>query len=343
MAASHSVDRRTVRVRSARGATPAAGRPATPGPSAHGGSASGMIAVTTRPAVRERVRAVAVLLRLGAPHFVTSVCDLRGANADADLLCLDLLACGQQYDIVRELRSWASSVPGRRIVAFAPLVDRERELRTALALARGVRGARVHVMTASDFFDDRLWRRIRVVGERARLEAAVRARLLAAVRATGRSMPSADLVLDVLRRVSSGAAPDESRRATLAVEAQSSAETMRKLQWRSLRAAGQLPASWLRLVFHVVWYVTLRDAGWPAVRIAAFLGIPSLRHFRRRVRRRLGVPFRDLRRLTWMAAFAWAGEVVTGGRPTGDRRTLRALTGGLHARSAPEAKPRWAP
>lgn len=54
---------------------------------------TGILAVTTRPAVRERIRAVSALLTLPPPHFVTRVEDTLEPRGDTALLVLDLGSC----------------------------------------------------------------------------------------------------------------------------------------------------------------------------------------------------------------------------------------------------------
>jgi hypothetical protein len=84
----------------------------------------------------------------------------------------------------------------------------------------------------------------------------------------------------------------------------------RKARWKQLRRAGQMPASCLLLIFRVLWYAKLRQIGWPTARVAEFLGFTSPREFRRSIRRRLGLGVRDLRRMCYADALAWAAELV---------------------------------
>lgn len=303
---------------------------------------AGVLVVSTRPAVCERVRAATQALGLSPPSVVARAGHLPRIEGGEWLLCLDLAVCCCEPGLVAALRAWSARGPRRLLVIFAPLVDRERELRATALLTRAIRRARVRVMTTTDFFDDLAWRRLRAADERVWLLARVRTRLLAAARASGRSIPALPLVLAQLREVWLGRMRIEERDAHDAgVHAR--AESHRKLRWRMLRRAGQMPESWLRCVLRVLWYLTLRDAGWSTRRIARSLGYRSERDLRRTVHRRLGIRFRELRRLPGAAGFAWAGELLTSRHQACAGPTLRELAGALRRASGGIAGSRVTP
>lgn len=302
----------------------------------------GVVVVSTRPAVRERVRAAARALGLSAPSIIARAGHLPRMEGGEWLLCLDLADCCREPGLVAALRAWSARGPQRLLVIFAPLVDRERELRITAQLTRAIRRARVRVMTATDFFDDLAWRRLRAADERVRLLARVRTRLLAAARATGRSIAAQPLVLAQLRDVWCSRMRREERDVHDA-HMRARAESHRKLRWRMLRRAGQMPESWLRCVLRVLWYLTLRDAGWSTRRIARSLGYGSERDLRRTVHRRLGIQFRELRRLPGAVGFAWAGGLLTRRHQACADRTLRELAGALRRSSGGIARSRGTP
>jgi hypothetical protein len=103
----------------------------------------------------------------------------------------------------------------------------------------------------------------------------------------------------------------------------------RKITWQRLRRAGQLPPSWLQVIFRVLWHAKLREHRWSAARIAHFLGFPSARHLRLSIARRLGVGFKCLRRLTYQQTLQWAADVLTAPSGPARPRSVRSLTEGL--------------
>src|SRR3954470_10963404 len=223
-------------------------------------AAGGILAVSSRPAVRARIDAASTMLSLPAPVFVDEITDALELGIDRAVLLLDLGSCCRQDELVTLLRVWAAFHPGSEIVVFTPLVDREAELHSVVSLVAGLRAEVVRVLSASDFFRDESWRNIWMMGERASLQAEIRADLVAAVGATGRPLAAATAVLRVL----ADAAPAYSKTTTPGDAFGASAavtrarERRRKSVWQHLRRAGQLPPSQLLLVFRVLWYAKLR-------------------------------------------------------------------------------------
>jgi hypothetical protein len=211
-------------------------------------------------------------------------------------------------------------------VVFTPLVNREAELHAAVSLVAGLRTEVVRVLSASDFFRDESWRNLWRMRERAGLQAETRADLLAVISATGRPLAAATAVLGLLADAAREAASNtEDRRFAASTAVTRERERQRKIIWQHLRRAGQLPPSWLLLVFRVVWYAKLREDGWSSQRIASFLGFRSPRHFRLSVSRRLGVGLRSLHNVSYASALAWAAEVITTPHDTLQTNSLRAM------------------
>ena len=125
---------------------------------------------------------------------------------------------------------------------FAPLIDREREMRSAVDLLRATRLTAVRVMTASDLYRDEVWWNLLALSERAALESALRGELIEAVRATGRPLKAEPAVLELLHEASGQA--DREPVATAAPKGvRRRAEAERRQRWKALRRSGQLPAS----------------------------------------------------------------------------------------------------
>lgn len=287
-----------------------------------GGDGGGILAVTTRPAVRARVEAASAMLLLPAPVFADSVTAALELGIDRAVLLLDLGGCCRQPELVTLVRVWAVFHPSSEIVAFAPLVDREPELHAVVNLVAALRTTVVRVLSASDFYRDESWRNLWLMRERAGLQAELREDLLAAVRATGRPLRAATAVLGLLADVAAGArrvAQDDAFAGSAAVTR--ARERERKSVWQQLRRAGQLPPSRLLLVFRVLWYAKLHHDGWSSPRIASFLGFDSPRHFRLGVSRRLGIGLKSLRSLSYESALLWAARLLT--TPDADLQTSR--------------------
>jgi hypothetical protein len=270
-------------------------------------------------------------LGLPAPHFAAAVEEALGPAGDAPVLLLDLGSCCDDPSVAPVLRAWECFRPGSEVVILAPLLDRERELRATVTLVRELQRARARVMTTSDFYRDDVWRNLGQERQRATLEAELRSELLAAVRATRRPLRGEPLVWEILHEAPLQAAIHASADTLLAdVRADAvSTASARKRRWRLLRQAGQLPASWLVLVFRVLWFAKLREQGWSAGEVARFLGFASPRELRLTVRRRFGVGVRTLKDVRYEDALRWAAGLLTTPEAKLGRLTLRALVGPL--------------
>jgi hypothetical protein len=230
------------------------------------------------------------------------------------------------------------------------LIDPDTELDTTLTLLRAAGDAGLRVMTTSDLYRDEVWQTVAALRASAVLERELRAELLAAVARTGRPMRAASEVLDLLAvapRHAMATARVAALRASLPVAATQTAgvraadQHERKVRWKQLRRAGQMPASCLLLIFRVLWYVKLRQIGWPTARVAEFLGFTSPREFRRSIRRRLGLGVRDLRRVGYADALAWAAELVVAEHERGNP-TVRTLAAALqHLSRTGRGSDRW--
>ena len=289
----------------------------------------GLVAVTTRPAIRARLRQVCSALDLPPPHFASAVEEALGPAGNAPVLLLDLGSCCADLTVTPIMRAWECFCPGSELVILAPLLDRERELRTAVALVGELQHVRARVMTTSDFYRDEVWRNLREGGDRAALEAELREELMAAVRATGRPLRGEPLVLELLHEARRQGEARMAGATSPTHVGSDGADRARKHRWRLLRRAGQLPATWLLLVFRVLWYAKLREQGWRASEVAAFLGFASPRDLRLTVRRRLGVGVRTLKCIRREQALRWAAELLTTPHVTPARATPRALIGPL--------------
>lgn len=296
-----------------------------------------LIAVTRRPAVRLRIAAVSAQVGLPAPVFCDRVDEVIARSSEIAVIILDLASCCRDAGLPRLIWHWTRRWPDSELVLFAPLLDPDTELETTLTLLRAAGDAGLRVMTASDFYRDEVWQTVAAVRASAVLERELRAELLAAVAHTGRPMRAASDVLDLLAvapRHAMATARNAALRASLPVAAAQTADVRaadqpdRKVRWKQLRRAGQMPASCLLLMFRVLWYVKLRQIGWPTARVAEFLGFTSPREFRRSIRRRLGLGVRDLRRLCYTDALACAADLLVTAHERGSA-TMRAVAGAL--------------
>jgi hypothetical protein len=291
----------------------------------------GVVAVTTRPAVRERLRSLSEALKLPPPRFVRRAEDVLGPVGDTAVLLLDLGSCCKTAGLAPIIRAWELYCPGSELLLFTPLLDRERELRMAVELVRDAGAVEVRVMTASDFYRDEVWYNVAEMQKKAALEAELRGELLEAVHETRRPLRAEPLVLELLHEaprrsdVRVTAATPLERASVSVVEGDSA----RKARWRRLRRAGQLPASWLLLIFRVLWLAKLNEQGWPTERIAGFMGFASPRHLRQSIRRRFGLGVRVVKQVRYEVALRWAAALLTGSHMRLDRLTPRELVGPL--------------
>jgi hypothetical protein len=291
-----------------------------------------MLVVTTRTAVRERLGAVSTRLGLPSPTFVGRVEEALESGIDSPVLLLDLGSCCKDESLEHVLRTWEAYRPGGEVVVFTPLIDREAELKAAVTLVRVLRLAETRVMTASDFYRDEVWRNLGELGQRSALESELRRELVAAVQELGRRIRAEPVVLQILH--------DAPRYADISAAASTAlgrvrvrADTQRKALWKLLRRSGQMPASWLLLVFRVLWYVKLREKGWSTDQIAHFLSFPSARHLRMTLRRRFGVGVGELKRVRYDDVLRWAATLVTSEHADLARQSVRALVEPLLART----------
>ena len=306
----------------------------------------GLVAVTTRPVIRMRLGALSAEVGMPAPLFAAGVDDVLESGVDRAILFLDLACCAGDDDLVPVVQTWDAFRPGTEVVAFTPLVDRERELAATVALTQVLRNCNLRVLTASDFHRPEVWRNLQSQRARATLLAELREDFLAAVQRTGRHLPAEPLVLQLLNDAPRLADRPPGHRSTLddagdgtpeEHRASVEAENERKGVWRVLRAAGQLPASWLVVIFRVLWYLKLVEREWTSGQIAEFLSFPSPRHLRLTFRRRFGVTLEQLRGVSYRAALRWAAELLTGahaqlGRATTTRSLIQPL---LHPSPTP--------
>jgi len=279
-----------------------------------------------------RLSVVSAGLGLASPLFVARLEEALEVGADRAILFVDLSACASEVHAMSLLQTWDAFRPGSEIILFTPLIDRERELRIVAGVCRSARSAEVRVMTASDFYRDEVWRNLGEMRENAALEAEFRAEFLAAVRQTGRPLRAEPAVLMVLHDaprageiIATAEMPLDQVRAAM--------DSDRKALWKFLRQSGQLPASWLLLIFRVLWYTKLRERGWSAGRIATFLGFDSPRQFRLTIKRRFGIALGQLKAIRYPDALVWAADLVTSAHVRLARQPVRALVGSLVAPS----------
>jgi AraC-like DNA-binding protein len=281
-----------------------------------------MLVVSTRPAVRERLKAVSAVLNLSAPKFIARIEDALGE--DSPLLILDLGSCCKDTELLPMIRIWETYRPGSELVLFTPLIDREAELTVAVSVVRETRFIDTRVMTTSDFYRDEVWRNLRDINARAALEVDLRAELVEAVSKLGTGVRAEALVIRLLH--STVCLPEShSPRRTEIGGARVIMEAERKRIWKRLRASRQLPASWLLAIFRLLWYTKLHERGWPTSRIAQHLGYPSARHFRVMMRRRLGLSIEQLNCVRYADAVRWAAGLLVAEHPKRHRLTMRAL------------------
>jgi hypothetical protein len=284
-----------------------------------------VLAVTTRATVRARLRELAAGFGLPTPVFVEHVGDVLSARADVALLVLDLGSCSDFPGLGCAIRGWASARSAAEVVVFAPLLQREAELRAAVSIAQGSCSANVRVLTASEFYSDDVWRTLVATRERSILASNLERDFRSAVHQTGRSLCGEPVVLELLREISRPREMPVTTTALLGRQRRANPRSAQKALWKQLVGVGQLPPSQLVLVFRVLWYAKLRECRWTARRIAAFLGFRSPRHLRRSLARRLGVGTRALRQVRYADALNWAAMLVTSPRLERIGYPVRAL------------------
>src|SRR4051794_21993869 len=106
-------------------------------------------------------------------------------------------------------------------------------MRAAVDIIRRARLAEVHLMTASEFYGDEVWRDLLSMRENAALEAALRGELLEAVRRTGRPFRAEPVVLQLLHEAPRHSDIQEVAASALG-RAHVKAETERKALWKLL-------------------------------------------------------------------------------------------------------------
>ena len=266
-----------------------------------------MLAVTTRPAVRERLIHISARVGLPAPAFFPSA--LMASRIRSPLLFLDLGSCCNDAGLEMAVRAWTAENPKSVVVFFVPLIDREAETRLIFRLA--VIGAG-RVMTESDFARPEVWRTLKEAHTLATLEEEIRAEFLEAIASTGRRLRAEPIVLQLLCDAPKVTDLNEALAAALS-NYRPNTEAARKAVWTQLRRADQMPASWLLLTFRILWHTKLQEKGWSTGRIAPFMGFRTARDFRRALRRRAGISMSELKNVSYASALEWAARVSTGG------------------------------
>jgi hypothetical protein len=277
-----------------------------------------MLVVSTRPAVRERLKAVSEAFHSPAPTFVSRVEDALGE--ESSLLILDLGGCCMDPDLVPIIRAWETYHPGSELVLFTPLIERDAELRAVVSVVRETRFVDTRVMTASDFYRDEVWRNLRGLEPAGLLDVDLRTELVRAAAALGRGIRAEALILQLLHSTAESTVMEAARRRGVRC-AGLDLPNERRAIWKRLRASRQLPASWLLAIFRLLWYTKLRERGWSTTRIAQHLGYPSARRFRVMLRRRFGISIRELEGVRHADAIGWAAELLVA-----EHRTLASLS-----------------
>jgi hypothetical protein len=266
-----------------------------------------MLAVTKRPIIKERLRHIAADLGLPTPAFFGTAADVLESGASAPLLFLDLATCADDPHLEVAVRTWEMYHPRNEIIVFVPLIDREREIKTMFRLA--LLGA-ARVMTANDFVRREVWCTVRQAHAHLALQEEIRREFSDAVAATGRRLRAEPIVLQILAHASNRADP-RARSMTEDHCRDQTADTRRKALWKRLHDAGQMPASWLLLVFRLLWHTKLYEKGWSSSEIAKFMGFDSPRQFRLMLRRRFNLGMRELNRRPYTATLKWAATICT--------------------------------
>lgn len=281
-----------------------------------------MLAVTTRVEVKARLTRVASEFGLPTPEFFARARDALVSRHDATLVFLDLGVCCREQGLRAAIEPWARRHPAAEVILFVPLLDRECETHTMFELAALGIG---RVLTASDFARAEVWAAIRARHGVAVLRDQILADFRDEVQRGGRSLRAAAVVERILANVPTNApccAMAAARHATPA----STNSAQRKAVWQELRRAGQMPASWLVLLFRVVWYARLRERGWSAQTIAQMLGYRTPRLLRMTLKRRFGVCMRELHEMQYAAALHWAVELCTADHSASSGRAQERLS-----------------
>jgi hypothetical protein len=276
-----------------------------------------MLAVTTRVEIKTRLVRVAGEFGLPMPEFFAHARDALASRASAPLVFLDLGICCRERGLRATVGAWARRHPLAEVILFVPLLDRECETHAMFELAALGVG---RVMTVSDLARAEVWHTIRVAHGVALLQREMLEEFRDAVRRAAHPVRAVRIVEEMLTNVHTNAPC--CAMAGLSPDRAVSAGARRKAVWSALRREGQMPASWLVLTFRVLWYAKLREQGWDAQRIAAFLGFRTPRLLRMTLKRRFGVCMRELQEVRYAAALRWAVELCTGdhGAETGRAR-----------------------
>ena len=270
-----------------------------------------MLAVTTRLEVKTRLARVAGDIGLPAPQFFASVRDALAARGDRSLLFLDLGVCCREAGLRRLVGGWVRRHPHAEIILLVPLLDRECETHAMFELAALGVG---RVMTASDFARPEVWATVRAAHALALVQQSILDDFRREAGCAGRPVAAAPVVERILANVHLNASCYALARHAAprwGEGSEGSEGARRKALWQELRGAGQMPASWLVLVFRVVWYARLRELGWGARAIATLLGFRTTRLLRMTLKRRFGVCMRELHDVRYEDALRWAVAVCT--------------------------------
>jgi AcrR family transcriptional regulator len=280
-----------------------------------------VLAITTRPTIRHRLAQIAAGVDIPTPTFYACATEMIESAAASPLLFVDLGSCYADPRLEEALRWWTVRNPQSELVFFVPLIEREAETRLVFRLASIGSG---RVMTESDFGRLEVWQNVKDAHSLALLRREIREDFLRAVEQTGRQIRAEVIVLQIL-----GFAPGivdlAGTTAVALAEPPSSLDAARKAVWSQLRRQGQMPASWLLLMFRLVWYAMLSEKGWSTNRIARFMGFRTTRDFRRTMRRRCGISMSQLKQLDYQRVLEWAAVTTTGGYQTAMGRSVVEL------------------
>jgi hypothetical protein len=280
-----------------------------------------MIAITSRVNLQERLRQVSARFGMPAPIFLATAGELLESASRVSLLFVDMSACCRDPRAEVCVRTWLEYHPLSDVILYVPLADRECEIRMMFALAKQGIG---HVMTASDLERDAVWRTVTERRALATLQAEIQADFQDTAAGLGARIRAESIVLQVLAEAPK-VVDVHATAATGLPDVFGSGDTRRKAVWRRLHEAGQVPVSWLLVVFRVLWYAKLVEKGWHAGDIACFLGFNSPRQLRLTVKRRLGLTIDELKQVRYREALDWAAFLCASGAAELSGMTLRTL------------------
>jgi hypothetical protein len=220
------------------------------------------------------------------------------------VLVCDLEACGP--DAATQLSNFHRLHPGPHIVLIAGAVREQVLLLDAIKTALPLVTSTFYI---SDIAQQERWRAVFRKGMIVSCGSDLQNALLKEVVDQGHVFQAQDLVFEILR---------VTPQATQVQDLSRLLGRDRKVLWRELKQAGQLPPLQLLTLFQVLYIAHLRTLAWRHESIAFFLGLSSAKEMHRQIKRRTGISVKD-------ACARSMGELIRWGATTLVNQSARQL------------------